>query len=768
MIPLALPLCVSAWFLTPEIPNSPTSWPEGIVAPSTQDEFLKKAQDLRGKEAWADLIALAEQETDPQNQSLALSFLAIAKAAGQDFEGSLAALKELQSGGVVLDEALPGLGSPMVEVVNAIYLHCWANFDPAFNRKCWQGLFQEFSDSHYSPIAASRLLMAALKEKKKGEVKKYQEFFENRIQQARDNKNPGAEADLSRRYVDGYLRAYQSNERILELAKSSWAQAWKEASEKYSYDGPTGGVEMDPEMLKARRECEIDTDDAFNTIALATYLHGEPVEEGHPLFEMETTPGVQFEDVTEKIGLSNLRISRVAAADFDLDGDPDLSLCGRLFENRRGKFVEISKDRGLTQVGLGSVFGDYDGDGYLDLLIVKGAFPTLYRNLGKRGKYRFEDVTNASGLDKITMSSSPEGAAWVDFDDDGDLDLYFALYENPMSVGHHDILVENLGDGSFADRSEALGIHKVGPFCGRGVSPCDVDGDGRQEIFVSNYRLQPNFQWKWQDEGFVDASATVGIKGEPQPEGGGYYGHTIGSCWGDVDNDGDFDLFSANLAHPRFIRQGFSNQSMLGIQQANGQFEDQSIQRGIRFQETHSDPALVDIDNDGDLDLSLTCIYEGVPSALFQNDGQGNFQPITFRANAVAFHAWGQTWLDFDGDGFLDVIYASSNGLKALRNTGNDHQYIRIALRCKGKDSSAFGAIVRVTTLEADSPQTWVRQLHNARGTTSQDEPVLHFGLGSYKGKVEVEVRWPDSDRSQKKKLRTGRLYEFKQTIKAK
>ncbi len=740
-----------------------------VPVASAQEDFAGKAQELRGKEAWAEVVALAEEEAqNEENLSLALSYAAIGHAGLQQFEQCYAALTKLQDSGVVLDDALPGLGSPMVEVVNTIYSHCWANFDPAFNRKCWTPLYEKFQSSRYAPIAATRLLMASLKEGKDDEAAQYCEFFEARIRKAQEEKDADTEADLGRRYVDGYLRAFQSNDRIMELAQSVFTSAWQQTCAQYEYTGPMAGIGPSVDELKARREVEVDTDKAFNTIALATFLHGKAIGEGHPLFEMEAEPSVRFEDVTAEVGLADFRVSRVAAADFDQDGDPDLCFCGHLFENRKGKFVNVGKERGVTQTGLGALFGDYDGDGYLDLLIARGGHPTLYRNLGKRGKFHFEDVTQASGLDQVKLVASPEGSAWVDYDDDGDLDLYFALYENPMAVGHPDVLIENLGDGTFADRSKDAGVNEDGPWCGRGVSPADVDGDGHSEIFVSNYRLQPNFHWRYQDGALVDASAGAGIKGVVMPADGNYMGHTIGSCWGDVDNDGDLDLFSANLAHPRFIRQGFSNQSMLLINQGDGTFVDQSIERGIRFQETHSDPAFIDIDNDGDLDLSLTCIYEGVPSALFQNDGNGNFQPITFRANAAAFHGWGQAWLDFDGDGFLDVVYASSNGVRLLRNSGNDNHYIRVALQCKGKDSSAFGAIVTVTSVDEAEPRSWVRHLHNARGTTSQDEPIVHFGLGDYGGRVEIQVRWPDSDRVQKKSPKPDRVYKFKQTMKAK
>ncbi|MHC4380190.1 MAG: CRTAC1 family protein [Planctomycetota bacterium] len=738
------------------------------LLPLQSGGFAKDAQELRQEERWKDLIALAGEQTGvAENRKLALAYLAVAQAGDQQFVATASTLRKLEGEGVDLDAALAGLGSPMVEVVNTIYSHCWANFDPVFNRKCWWPLYTDFPDSPYAPVAASRLLMAALKTGDAGEARHFEEFFRTKVDAASAAGETARVGDLNKRLVDGYLRAGVSNAQVAGIASAAWDSAWSNAVERHGYEGPMTGGNLDASQRKARLECELDTDHAFNTLAQATFLAGIPLGEGHPLFDMEAEPGVTFTDITEEVGLSGLKVTRVAAADFDEDGDPDLCLGGRLFQNRKGRFTEIGKDYGVTRTAAGAFWGDFDGDGYLDLLIAASPAPTLYRNLGRKGKYRFEDVTNAVGLDRLKLQAGAEGVAWVDYDDDGDLDLYFAVHESGGEC-RPDAIVENRGKDGFVEVSAELEISGTGIHCGRGVSPCDIDLDGDSEIFVSNYRLKPNLVWSWEDGKLTDLSAAMGVKGVRQPEDGEYFGHTIGSCWGDVDNDGDLDLFSANLAHPRFIRQGFSNLSMLLLQQTDGTFQDEMLTRGIRFQETHSDPAFVDIDNDGDLDLSITCVYEGVASALYQNDGHGNFEPITFRSGAPMFHGWGQAWLDIDGDGFLDVVFGSSNGVRVLRNSGNGNHYIRIALSGKGKDRSAFGAIVRVESMDAEQPATWMRQLHNARGTGSQDEPLVHFGLGDYSGRVKVSVTWPDSDRTESKTPKPDRVYTIKQARKAK
>ncbi len=721
------------------------------------ENFLEQAKSLREKKAWSELTTLAQSQM-VANENLALGFLAIAQAGNKEFESATLSLKKIAAKGIDLDLAIDGFGSPLVEVINTTYSHCWANFDPAFNRKCWGAIFSAFPESEYSPVAASRLLMAALKDDNRQEISEYEHFFSQRV----------ANADLDNRYLDAYLNANRSNSKVLALSEKAWAVAWRAAAASHEYSGKITGPCESEQQAQARRECELDTDNAFNNLAKATMLLGGELLEESPLFEMEAQPSVSFEDVTDKIGLSGIKETRVAAADFDNDGDPDLSFGGRLFMNHNGKYQEVTKERGIAHKGAASAFGDFDGDGVLDLLIAKSGTSVLYRNLGKRGKYSFEDVSESSGLSAVKMAATPEGIAWVDVDDDGDLDIYMALYEGPVGEGHPDVLLINNGDGVFIDMSLSAGLNKKNSFCGRGVSPCDIDGDGDSEIFVSNYRLNENRLLSWDDGLLVDGSENHGVKGMREPADGNYFGHTIGSCWGDIDNDGDMDLFSANLAHPRFVRQGFSNLSFLGLQQADGTFQNIYAKSGIRFQETHSDPAFIDIDNDGDLDLSITCVYEGVPSALYQNDGAGNFMPITFRSGAAIFHGWGQSWLDINADGFLDVIYASSNGVRAFINSGNDNHYFRVKLTSKGKDPSAFGAIVKVTTSDAEIPKSVTSHLLNTRGTSSQDEPILHFGLGDYSGRLKIDVRWPDSDLHQRKTPKSDRLYKVKQTKRAK
>jgi len=740
-----------------------------LAAPRPDDvqALRERAQAARQSEDWAALEETARAwVAEDATSAAAQAYLAVARAGIRDFAGAAETLQALASAGHSPESIVEGFGgAPLESVVNVVYSHCWANFDPAFNRQCWGALFDAFPESLLLSAGASRLLMAALREKDAPGVERFEAYFDRRLDEARERRL--GERMLLLDYSRAYLRAGVSGEKTMDLARRAFDLAWEGAARESGYAGPAAEGGDD---LAKRERCDLACDSEYSALALAAFLAGAFDPDRNPLAAREPEPGAVFEDATDEVGLGGARFGRVAAGDFDADGDPDLCFEGVLFRNDRGKrFENVTAEAGITKRGTSALFGDFDNDGELDLLLPAIPHPHLFRNLGKKGRYRFEDVTEKAGLDRLKVEAPPEGAAWLDADGDGWLDFYLAVYENPMAVGHPDFLVRNLGDGTFRDVSEESGIRSVAPACGRGVAACDFDGDGDVDLYVSNYRLNENFLFRNDGRGkFVEDSADLGVKGERQPPGGVYYGHTIGSCWGDIDGDGDLDLFTANLAHPRFVTQGFSNLSMLYLNPGEGAagdrpFPDVRRERGIRFQETHSDPALVDYDNDGDLDLSITCVYEGVPSALFQNDGAGRFAPVTFRSRAVAFHGWGQAWFDAEGDGDLDLVVASTGGCRFLRNRGGAGHWLEVRLEAKRHNRFGVGARVRVETLEGEGSRAFVREVASARGTTSQDDSVAHFGLGEYAGRVRIAVTWPDTGWTETRDSPVDRLVVFRQ-----
>ena len=728
-------------------------------------EFASQAQELRQAEKWSELAALvlphSQDDAALEHRPLALAYLSVAHAGNRAFPEASAALVAMRDGGQDPATAIEGFGVPLEATLNRIWMHCWSNFDAQSNRNFWQAYFDAFEATPYARVPASRLLMAALKLEDATTVQELESWWDARVHAYRTEGGPlGA-------WVGDYGKAYVlagiGGPRVMELYNEAFSMQWAASIEKHDFDPTATPVDM------AKQEaCDLDCDDAYNNLALASVLSGAFTPDSSALAAREVEPGAVFTAVTEERGLSSVRNSRIAVGDYDADGWPDLCFQGRLFRNERGKrFTEVTQELGLAPGGNAALFLDYDADGNEDILIARAPHPRLFRNLGKREDYRFVEVTEEAGLKGLRFPAGPEGVAVYDCDGDQWPDLYFAIYEQPMATGHPDVLMRNTGKGGFDDWSESSGVAALSGYCGRGVTASDYDFDGDQDLYISNYRLQRNLLFDLDEGGkLVDRAEALQLHGVRQPADGQYYGHTIGSCWGDIDNDGDFDLFAANLAHPRFVWQGFSNLSMLYINQGEATdwtFVEERQVRGIRFQETHSDPAFADYDNDGDLDLSITNIYEGVPSALFQNDGSGSFSPVSFRARAVAFNGWGQAWLDYDQDGDLDLLIASGSGCELFENQGNQHHWLRIALDGKKPNRAGIGARVRVTTIDAEIERSWIRELRTGRGTSSQDEPVLHFGLGDWDGRVAIEVWWPGDARPQKRNARVDRLVEIKQ-----
>jgi hypothetical protein len=430
--------------------------------------------------------------------------------------------------------------------------------------------------------------------------------------------------------------------------------------------------------------------------------------------------GPVFEDVTGLLGPDSLVSgSRVGWGDYDGDGYPDLLLGGSLYWNRRGSgFEEVTDSAGLSgNRGSGGIFGDLDMDGDLDI-VTSGMPVQVFRNDGGT----FTDVTYE--LQIFPTGYRVEGTGLLDWNADGWLDVYLASYEEPGTLGEGTPDRFYLGGpGGFHEVSDSLGMvpFREEALCGRGVSPCDFDRDGDVDIFVSNYRLQENFLWSNDSTGASNPALETGTAGRDKD---GWWGHTIGSAWGDFDCDGDWDLFCANLAHPRYI--AFSDRSEL-LRNDGEHFTNVRQTSGIRFEETHSNPLWGDFDNDGWLDLYITSIYPDRRSFLYLGSAEGTFTDVTFLSGTRVFNGWGAAAADFDMDGRLDLVVGSGSGPRLLRNvTENAGFWLLVEIEPpEGVNGSATGCTVEIS----DGERTWLRQVEGGSGTTSQNDGLLHFGL---------------------------------------
>ncbi|HAN31601.1 MAG TPA: hypothetical protein DCQ06_08405, partial [Myxococcales bacterium] len=301
---------------------------------------------------------------------------------------------------------------------------------------------------------------------------------------------------------------------------------------------------------------------------------------------------------------------RMAWGDYNNDGWDDLfDSTNKLYRNEKGTLVDVSEEVGFKKIDLkgnGGIWGDFDNDGHLDLFVFwennKGG-DTLLRN---KGDGTFEDVTASSGLgdiqsyntcnqpDDVTETNTPTpGAAWVDIDADGKLDLYLSNFICwGLYTYYYDTVWHNMGGGKFESWTNSNGFLGTLALPGRGANPVDADNDGDVDILINNYVLMRNLYYRNKGDGTVEEVALkVGLGGHPVSYGGSTrYGHSIGTAWGDINRDGHWDAVVANLAHPRFWN--FSNKTQILLNDGKGSWYD--IQgdwtvsvgaAGLRFQE---------------------------------------------------------------------------------------------------------------------------------------------------------------------------------------
>ena len=443
--------------------------------------------------------------------------------------------------------------------------------------------------------------------------------------------------------------------------------------------------------------------------------------------------GISFTDITEEYGLENIKAERISWGDYDNDGFQDILLNGsRLFKNIDGnKFREETINVFPKNMkGNGGIWADFNNDGKLDLAIKD---PECVR-LNENGL--FQKVMGKNSFKDNKMST--EGIGVGDVNNDGNLDIYNANYEKDYEFEHDEFFL-GMGNGKFMNATKTSGILPKDGIAraGRGVNFGDFDNDNDLDIFVSNYRLTENFLLVNDGDGhFTHKGRELGPAGD---EKDGWWGHTIGSEWADYDNDGDLDLFSANLAHPRYI--DLSDMSMLYENQGapDWNFIDQRKKADIFYEETHSEPAWGDLDNDGYLDLYINNVYEGRRSFLYMNNGDKTFRDATYFSGTRHFNGWGVAFADIDNDGDLDILSAGGT-IQLFRNDTEDlGNWLEVKL-ITNNHSEGIGTRLKLYNDEI----SLIREVEGGKGTTNQHSLVQHFGLGNKKGPFTLHIIFPD------------------------
>ena len=523
------------------------------------------------------------------------------------------------------------------------------------------------------------------------------------------------------------------------------------------------------------------------------------VNPGFRLVDVTARAGILFQHNSGAFGgkfLPETLGSGCAFLDYDSDGWQDILLVNgmdwpghkrerstlKLYRNNRnGTFTDVTHAAGLDIeiYGMGVAVGDYNNDGYPDILITCVGQNRLFKNSGKG---TFIDVTRSSGLDNRQAFST--SALWFDYDRDGLLDLFVCNYVKWSP--EHDVfcsldgkqksyctpeayrgetcwLFHNRGDGTFEDATAHSGIFDTSSKS-LGVAMLDYDQDGWPDLLVAN-DTQPNKLYRNLRNGtFKDIAVEAGIafSAEGKARAG------MGVDTGDFENSG----------RPGVAITNFDNE-MVGLYRAlgNGTYDDVAQQSGIGAASKNTlgfGCVFLDADLDGSLDLAIANghIDETVrnirgnvgyaqPPQLFLNNGHGDFHDIASAAGSQFSQpkvGRGLAYGDFDRDGDLDLLVTTNNGAAYLyRNDqlAGNHS-IRFHLVGTKSNRDAIGAQVRI--FSAGSSQS--RLVRSGSSYLSQSELPVTFGLGKRDKIDRVEINWPSGQTEEYKNLAAGRTYD--------
>jgi enediyne biosynthesis protein E4 len=522
------------------------------------------------------------------------------------------------------------------------------------------------------------------------------------------------------------------------------------------------------------------------------------------------SPGFRFADVTRAAGLQFRHNSGAyggkllpetlgagcAFLDYDADGWQDILLVNgmdwpghrtgrstlRLYRNNRnGTFTDVTRAAGLDveMYGMGVAVGDYNNDGFPDLLITCVGQNRLFRNTGKG---TFVDATKASGLDgRVAFSTS---AMWVDFDRDGLLDLFVCNYVK--WTAEHDVfcsrdgkqksyctpeayrgetswLFRNRGNGTFEDVTATCGVFDSSSKA-LGVALMDDDQDGWPDLLVAN-DTQPNKLYRNQRNGtFRDVALEAGIA--LSADGRARAG--MGVDVGDFENAGRMGVAMTN----------FDNE-MIGLYRAEnaGIYRDIATRAGVGvpsltrlgfgclFADLNLDGALDLVVANGHIDDTVRNIrgntgYAQAPQ-LFLNQGNATFRDV---AGAVGGGfadpkvGRGLAYGDFDRDGDIDLLMTTNNGAAFLyRNDQEGSRSLRLTLTGTKSNRDAIGAVVRI--FHGGTSQ--MRMVRSGSSYLSQSELPLTFGVGRRDLVDRVAVTWPSGRTDEFKAVQTGRAYDL-------
>jgi len=537
------------------------------------------------------------------------------------------------------------------------------------------------------------------------------------------------------------------------------------------------------------------------------------------LAAISTTAPITFEEISDRSGVTfssnscptpykhqpEPMVGGVAIFDYDGDGYadlyfvngadmPSLEKTGPQYKNRLYRnnhdltFTDVTDKAGVagSGYGMGVAVGDYDNDGRPDLFVTNVNQNRLFHN---NGDGTFTDVTAKAGVSGGVFAAKKMwsvGAAWLDYNNDGLLDLFVTNYcqwdpdnEPPCQINGNRVscnprmykplpntLYRNNGDGTFTDVSEETGI-AAHPGRGMGVAVADFDGDGFPDIIVANDDLPNQLFHNIGGKRFEEIADDAGVA---LAEGGNVISG-MGVEFRDLFNRGLPDIFMTAMEKQTFPL--FKNMG-------RGQFAEETSAAGLGLVTADMSGwsnAAVDLDNDGWKDLyvarsnvidnvaQFTNRTYGEPNTIFRNLGTGKFQDVTATSGA-AFKTptvnRGAAFGDLDNDGRMDLVVNVLNGkARVFHNTtaGGNH-WVLLKLVGTKSNRMGIGAQIRLT---AANGAVQYNHASTSTGYASSSDPRVHFGLGASRAAKEIQIAWPSGIKQVLRDVAVDRVVEIRE-----
>jgi tetratricopeptide (TPR) repeat protein len=493
-------------------------------------------------------------------------------------------------------------------------------------------------------------------------------------------------------------------------------------------------------------------------------------------------PPLSFQDVAEELGLDRLDGNGTCAwGDYNGDGKLDLLLAGSgtFLSLRRqtpdGRFVEATAESGLDRIpsGYSLNFVDYDNDGRLDIYVSLNGWsgPMKNRLLRNAGNGRFEDVSDRSGAGD---PGSGFVSLWGDLDNDGDLDLVVA--NGVLKDGSVPQIYRNNGDATFTNVTHEAGLREPPTFGAIGIALGDYDLDGDLDLFINGLETAPNRLYRNDgDLRFTEVSRESRVV---QPPHNGFV-----SFFFDYNNDGWPDLLTTSLAPWNAVLEGLTrwfrvpkpdaihpDSSRLFRNNRNGTFTDVTWEAKLFYPMGVMGAGVADLDNDGYMDLYFGAgdpqLSRLEPNRFFRNNGDGTFSDLT---DSVGFarpgnKGHGVCFVDIDEDGDLDV-YAQLGG-----HYPGDHARNAFYRNRKGNQNnwlqvdlhgrSSNRYAIGARLVAKAGGLIISREVKGSEGFGSTNPYRVHFGLGRHTRIDSLEIFWPSGNTQRLDHIRANQLVE--------